>query len=422
MIALDLPAPLLWALRWLLFLGPLGAAAFLVWRARDNRRVLVGALFAFLYGLGLIFVTHEVAIASGAWRFGGDTLMLAGIPADIWIGGALLFGPVLALAFPALGPFWLTLPIILGLHGTVFSSLKPLVFAGPGWFAAIVLVFLTTHIPAIYLARWTAADRHLPARAALLALGYGCLAFIVLPSLIMHAMGGAWDFGRPPAWIVALCLPAFGICMLVGLAAVQSFVIDGHGTAVPLDPTRRLVRTGLFAYLSNPMQAATAFAWIVLGIALANPWIAAGAVMAWVFVRGMVRWHHRNDLLVRFPVGWPEYRRNVPEWLPRWRPWAPVEAVLRHGPQDRFAAWLGRRNPAGLRLECGSADAGLTYGHPDEESRTYRGVAAAAKALQHVNFGYALLGALVLLAVLPTRALVSAARRRDGPLLSRRHG
>ena len=171
-IALDLPAPLLWALRWFLFLGPLVAFAILARRVRHDRRALVGCLFAFLYGLSLIFVTHMLAGAMGWWRYGGDALMLQGIPADIWLGGALLFGPVLYLAFPHIGPLWIVLPIIVCLHGVFFASLPPLVYPGPRWFVGVVLVFATAHVPALYLARWTAEDRRLPERATLLAIGW----------------------------------------------------------------------------------------------------------------------------------------------------------------------------------------------------------------------------------------------------------
>lgn len=121
MIHVELPEPLLWALRWLLFLGPVGALLLLL-RGRDLQdRQLVGALFAFLYGLALIFATHQLALAAGWWRYGSHALMVMGMPADIWIGGAILFGPVLTLAFPRMRPLLLLLPIVIGLHGTLFS-------------------------------------------------------------------------------------------------------------------------------------------------------------------------------------------------------------------------------------------------------------------------------------------------------------
>jgi len=157
MIAIHLPEPLLWALRWLLFLGPLGAMLVMARAHMAQERKLVGALFAFLYGFAMIFTTHQIAMMMGWWHYGGNVLMVMDMPADIWIGGALLFGPVMYFAFPTVRPLFLVLPIIIGLHGTIFSSLRPLVEAGPGWFPGLVLAF--AHIPAIYLARWTVLDR-----------------------------------------------------------------------------------------------------------------------------------------------------------------------------------------------------------------------------------------------------------------------
>ncbi len=407
MIALDLPLPLMWTLRWALFLGPLVAALLLGWWRRHDKRMLIGALFAFLYGLGLIFVTHMLAMRLGWWRYGDDVLMLQGLPADIWVGDALLFGPVLFLAFPHTAPMWLVLPIVVGLHGTVFSSLAPLVVAGQGWVGGVLLVFAVTHLPALYLARWTARDVHLPRRAALLAIGHGCLAFAVIPSLILHATGGTWGLSGIGPWRMAvgalLCLPL----MVLGLSAVQMFAIHGQGTAIPLDPTRRLVGAGVFAYLTNPMQACTAATWVVMGAVLGNAWVASAAIMAWVFVIGMVRWHHRHDLLRRFPDGWPEYRAHVGEWRPRWRPWFVRASVLAYDPacpkQARFVRWLVPRGTVSLEV---LATPGVPFGyHEPGEDRVFVGLAARGKVLGHVHFGWALVGAAMLLVALPLQSL-----------------
>lgn len=424
MIAMDLPAPLMWALRWLLFLGPLGAALVLGYTNRDRERKLIGGLFSFLYGFALIFVTHQLAIAMGWWRYGGDVLMVMGIPADIWIGGAMLFGPVMYFAFPSVKPLFLVLPIIVGLHGTIFSSLKPLVEAGPYWFSGVVLVFLVAHIPAIYLARWTARDENLPLRAALLATGYGFLAFIVLPSLIMHAMGGGWNLQNRPTWILLLSLPFLALCLVIGLSAVQMFVLHGGGTPIPLDKTKRLVRTGLFAYVINPMQLSSALAWVIMGAALDNIWVASASVMAWIFVAGMVRWHHRNDLLVRFPEGWPTYRVNVPEWLPRWRPWVPEPATLHFDVRDtgqmRFIRWLDRRDVEGLILQPYESGP-LRYTEPGEKAH-FDGIAAIGKAVNHIHLLWAIVGAATLLFVLPWRYMLSWRGRAVSDRLTERHG
>ena len=400
-----------WSAKWLfvlrsgLFLGPLAAAVLLMSRTGLGSRRAVGALFSLLYGLSLVFVGHTLAIELGIWRYGGQSLQILGFPADIWFGGALLWGPVLFLAFPRVSP-WLFVLLCTALNGFMLPALIPFFVPGHLWFAGVVLVFLTAHLPALYLARWTVEDRNLPMRAFLLAVGYGCFAFFVMPTIIMHAMGGDWSvLATRPAWGLVLAVLGLGAACVMGLSAVQFFALHGEGTPIPLDPTKRLVRTGLYAYVSNPMQLATASAWVILGIALGNVWVTLAAAMAVCFVLGMVRWHHRQDLEVRFPNGWPEYRRHVGEWRPRWRPWLPELARLAHDPSRgshrRLVAALARVGLPGLHIAAGPGP--LRYREPHEE-RDFRGVAAISKLLNHGNFATALLGAGLLLVVLPFAA------------------
>ncbi|MBM7069765.1 isoprenylcysteine carboxylmethyltransferase family protein [Actibacterium sp. 188UL27-1] len=201
-----------------------------------------------------------------------------------------------------------------------FVSLPPFVEAGPNRLLSVFLVFLVAHVPALFLARWTAEDRHLGLRVALLAFGYGWLAFVLLPALVMRAMGGHWADLPTSVPVLLMAFAVLAPIQLIGLTWAQMFALRGNGMPIPLDQTDRLVRAGIYVYVCNPMQLCTAATWIVMGALLGNVWITAMAGMTWIFVQGMVRWHHRHDLMVRFPEGWPEYCANVGEWWPRWRP------------------------------------------------------------------------------------------------------
>lgn len=404
MINLDLPEPLMLALRWLLLIGPICLVVFMTFVRRTSTRAKIGGLFALLYGVPVIFITHSIAVHFGWWRYGWDVLMLDGLPVDIIIGGAILFGPGLYFTFPKVGPLMICLPIIIGLHATVFSSLEPLVYAGPFWFAGVVFVFVTAHIPAIYLANWTAEDRHLPLRCALLAIMTGGMILAVLPALIMQAMGGEWALSERPIWSTIVAALFIGLASVVGLSANQMLCLQGGGTPIPLDPTKRLVRSGIYAYVSNPMQLSAALIWIILGLYLQNVWIVAAAGMAWVFVQGMVRWHHRNDLLARFPSGWPDYKRNVPEWVPCWTPWVPAPAKLKIRDAD---LWPPLRRATGLEIEIGNGPPRYELA---EEPRAFTGLEARLFAMTHTNFAWAVAAhaaLLVVLAVKHVSALVS---------------
>lgn len=403
MLDLDLPQPFILALRWLLLLGPIVLVWYFSFLRETSRRAKVGGLFAFLYGLPVIFVSHSLALELGWWRYGWDALMLNGIPADILIGGAILFGPGLFFAFPKTGPLVVCLPIVMGLHATLFSSLEPLVYAGENWFLGVVFVFLTAHIPAIYLAKWTAEDRHLPMRSALLAIMSGGMIFAVIPSLIMQAMGGEWGLLERPAWGGVVAAILLGIASVIGLSANQMLYLQGGGTPIPLDPTKRLVRSGIYAYVSNPMQLSAALCWIILGLYLQNLWIVAAACMAWVFVQGMVRWHHRHDLLARYPEGWPEYKANVPEWVPRWKPWLPSPA--RFTIDSAHLVWPKALNGAtSLTIEVSNGRA--TY-QPAGEPRRFIGLEAHLFALTHINFAWAVAAHAVLILLLALKYLLS---------------
>lgn len=384
------------ALRWALLLGPIGLVVVMIKVRNLSRRAQIGGLFAFLYGVPMVFVTHSIAIQLGWWRYGWDALMINGIPADILIGGAVLFGPGLYFSFPNTRPLMICLPIIIGLHGTIFSSLEPLVFAGRNWFWGVIFVFLVAHIPAIYLAKWTEEDRNLPLRCALLAIMTGGMIFAVIPSLIMHAMGGTWDVLDRPAWVLLVTFLVLGLVSTIGLTANQSLCLQGDGTPIPLDPTKRLVTTGIYSYVSNPMQLSAALGFLVLGIVLLNIWIMVAALMAWIFVQGMVRWHHRHDLLKRFPTGWPEYKENVPEWCPRWRPWVKGEATLHLRPnQTVLRRILTHATGISVRDTSGAS----RYENADN-LRDFRGAASALVALTHVNFAWMVFAAALLLPVL----------------------
>ncbi len=417
MIDIHVHNDLLILLRASLFLLPLLCVLFLARRYKNEERILVGSFFSFLYSIALLLPAHALAINLGMWHYGSETLLILGMPADLWFAGSFLFGPTIFLAFPKLNPLIFTISFI-AIQALVFKSLDPFVIAGNYWLLGVILVFLLVHTPALFLAKWTAFDINLPERAVLLAFSYGFLAFFVLPTLIMQAMGGSWNLQQKSTISIILTTLCLLPCTVMGLSAVHMFVVHGEGTPIPLDKTKHLVRTGLYSYITNPMQLCTAVSWIIIGIFLENIFISLAAGMAVIFVMGLVRWHHRNDLLVRFPKGWPEYKANVPEWLPRWKPWIKTESKLYWNPkstaQATYIRWLKKRHYAGLTIiEINYSDAQYV-----DASRglTFRASTAFIYPLFHINFIYALFASGLLLALLPFKWLQATNMNEEGRL------
>jgi protein-S-isoprenylcysteine O-methyltransferase Ste14 len=153
------------------------------------------------------------------------------------------------------------------------------------------------------------------------------LFFALAPGIVAGLFPWAitrWRVADPVSWPVR----TFGVALLVagGLVLVSAFarfVTEGLGTPAPVAPTQRLVIGGLYRYVRNPMYlavlAAIAGQALILGrVAL----LAYGAVVAVAFVV-FVRLYEEPTLQEAFGDAYETYRRAVPRWLPRWRPWTP---------------------------------------------------------------------------------------------------
>ena len=66
-------------------------AAAVLWR-RPDQRTLAGALLAFAWNLPALLMVHVAAIAAGWWSYDADGGLLLGMPVDLWLAWAVLWG------------------------------------------------------------------------------------------------------------------------------------------------------------------------------------------------------------------------------------------------------------------------------------------------------------------------------------------
>src|SRR5579859_4804020 len=122
-----------------------------------------------------------------------------------------------------------------------------------------------------------------------------------------------------PVRIAGLILLILGAIVLV--QAFARFVTEGRGTPAPVAPTDRLVVCGLYRYVRNPMYLAVVAAIAGQALALGQPGLLGYAVAVWVACAAFVRWYEEPVLARRFGAQYDAYRRAVPAWHPRRRPW-----------------------------------------------------------------------------------------------------
>lgn len=165
-------------------------------------------------------------------------------------------------------------------------------------------------------------------------LGFRSLLVVVLipgtvagfvPLEILHTTGGVSWPGLTTGSVLGGCLMVFGISIL--LFCVWDFFAKGKGTLAPFDPPRRLVVVGLYRFTRNPMYngvlaSLLGEAWLFRSTALLK-YAALVAALFHVFV--LV--YEEPALESQFGDCYRAYRRAVPRWGFRLRPFAVADAV-----------------------------------------------------------------------------------------------
>jgi len=123
-----------------------------------------------------------------------------------------------------------------------------------------------------------------------------------------------------PTWqrLVACALICAGLVPL--LASIRRFIVVGHGTLVPAVPTQRLVVSGLYSYVRNPMYAGVLTALCGETMLLRTRGMAILTLVAWAMFHLFVLLYEEPTLARRYGEEFAAYRRNVPRWLPRITP------------------------------------------------------------------------------------------------------
>jgi protein-S-isoprenylcysteine O-methyltransferase Ste14 len=381
-----------------------GAAACVV--RRPGRQMLIGAFLTLVWATPALLALHVIAIGAGWWRFDADGGVLLGMPVDLWLGWALLWGPVAFVALPR-APLAVVAALALLLDLLLMPLAAPVVQLGDRWLIGECAALAGCLVPSQLLGRWTAQQRHLPGRALLQVIAFSALLVWLLPAIAFESSGTNWsDVRWPSPVMVGLLAQALVVPAALGLSAVQEFVTRGGGTPIPFDPPPRIVTTGVYAYVANPMQLSGTVLLVAIGAVTQNVWVALGGGVAFAYSLGLAYWDEESDLRARFGSAWTSYRAHVRQWLPRWRPWyqddSPIAVLYVSGACEmcrEVAHWYTIRGARGLSIVAAEDHPRhslrrITYESTDGSYQAC-GVEAVARAFEHLHLGWALAGWII---------------------------
>lgn len=351
---------------------PLAWATLIAFVRPRRPRMFAACLLSLLWVLPALLILQRINLVTRWWVFAPERGAILAMPLEFLLGWAVLWGVVPPLTFRKLD-----LPEVLVLMGVADLWIMPLTrpalhFEGIWLFgeaAALVLVLA----PAFCLARWTLDNTRLKLRAALQVAIAGLLFLFLLPEV------------------------AFAIRPAANMSSVWQPLIHTPSLL-------RQVTSGIYRYCANPMQLSCTVVMLLWAWLLRNPWLVLAAAMSTLYSAGIAHWDEERDLQARFHESWQEYRVAVPGWRFRWRPYhagPPARLYMARTCEScsEIRRWMEQRHPIGLVLVDAET---LPQGSvrrvrydPGDGTAPVEGVAAFARALEHLNLAWAYCGMTV---------------------------
>jgi protein-S-isoprenylcysteine O-methyltransferase Ste14 len=154
----------------------------------------------------------------------------------------------------------------------------------------------------------------------IVSISWGAVLGGIFGALLPYLLGD-WQPHRPlPYWVIAQAAGgALAAAGLVPLALAFADFIRTAGTPVPVASPPRLVVSGCYRFVRNPIYAG--FTAILLGETLifGSRGLLEYTAVAWCVGFAAVRYYEEPGLARRFGAEYDAYRRAVPAWLPRLR-------------------------------------------------------------------------------------------------------
>lgn len=143
------------------------------------------------------------------------------------------------------------------------------------------------------------------------------LILFVFPSLIVliEAKLGIAQFIFPFQKIIAAVL--FILISLVGVSGAFTMAKIGRGTPLPMDTANKLVVSGIYSFVRNPMAISGIGQGLAVGLFLGSPLVLLYALMGGAIWQIIFRQLEEADLHKKFGADFEKYRENVRCWIPR---------------------------------------------------------------------------------------------------------
>lgn len=150
------------------------------------------------------------------------------------------------------------------------------------------------------------------------------ISFILpITALILVPLYIERNFSIKNLWTLLIGLFIGVIGLYIMTMTISTFIRIGKGTLAPWSPTRKLIIGGMYGYVRNPMIMGVLTVLIGESIAIKSLNIFIWTGIFFVISNIFFVLYEEPNLEKKFGNEYREYKRNVPRWLPRLKPFIP---------------------------------------------------------------------------------------------------
>ncbi len=294
------------AARYFLLQGIAGLAWWaLLWLVPESRGWFVPPAFASAW-LGALAVADVVLYAGGSLA-AALVCMLAPRAAPIaaaLVAGITGYALLLALGLSVVsGTGWL---------GTIAMTLSMLASV-----LCLVLVAAGHGVSRVFRESRPRAAAALALRSAMQAAVFWTVLLLIAPWTlhVLERRAGVPTWDVPPL-ARALGVGLFGAASVLGVRTGLQMAFAGRGTPLPTASATRLVSSGVYGVVRNPMAIAGLTQGAAVALVLGSPSTLTYVVLGGLTWEALVRPLEEHDLRVRFGAAYDEYCARVRCWVP----------------------------------------------------------------------------------------------------------
>jgi protein-S-isoprenylcysteine O-methyltransferase Ste14 len=115
--------------------------------------------------------------------------------------------------------------------------------------------------------------------------------------------------------------------LVLMILTIRMFIMIGKGTLAPWDPTKKLITKNLYGHVRNPMILGVLIVLIGESLLFISFRIAIWAMLFFLMNTIYLILSEEPGLEKRFGGEYIEYKKNVPRWVPRVKPWVTAKEL-----------------------------------------------------------------------------------------------